>query len=166
MNICILIGTFRPNAAYEVMTENIAVIKSHGIDLQFLADKLFEKKIINARMKSEVTDKLTGRSVAERTNKLLEFLMTSISVDGEDFGIFLEILEEEGTRRCARLAKKLMDAYNEKLIYAGVDRKVSIDKGKNKNNVTLTQLKLGFPVNIMCIISLFILTPPGRLGQV
>ena len=157
MNICILIGTFIPDVAYRVMTENIALIKGAKVNLQFLADKLFEKKIINARHMNEVTDEFTGRSVAERTNKLLEFLMTSISVDGEDFGIFVEILEEEGTRRCARLAKKLMDAYNEKLIYAGVDRKVSIDKGKNKNNVTLAQLKLGVPVNIMCIISLFIL---------
>ena len=115
MNICILIGTFRSDVAYKVMTENIAVIKSHGIDLQFLADKLFEKKIINARQKKEVTDELTGRSVPERTNKLLEFLMTSISVDGEDFGIFLELLKEEGTKRCDKLAKKLMDAYSEKL---------------------------------------------------
>ena len=97
------------------MTENIAVIKSQEIDLQFLADKLFEKEIINARQKKEVTDELTGHSVAERTNKLLEFLMTSISVDREDFGIFLEILKEEGTKRCEKLAKKLMDAYNEKL---------------------------------------------------
>ena len=115
MNISILIGTFRSDVAYEVMTENIAVIKSHGIDLQFLADKLFEKKIINARQKSKVTDELTGRSVAERTNKLFEILMTSISVDGEDFGIFLELLKEEGTKRCEKLAKKLMDAYSEKL---------------------------------------------------
>ena len=41
--------------------------------------------------------------------------MTSISVDGEDFGIFLELLKEEGTKRCEKLAKKLMDAYSEKL---------------------------------------------------
>ena len=95
--------------------ENITLIKSYKIDLQFLVDKLFEKKIINARQKSEVIDELTGRSVAERMNKLLEFLMTSISVDGEDFGIFLEILKEEGTKRCEKLAKKLMDAYSEKL---------------------------------------------------
>ena len=97
------------------MTENIAVIKSHGIDLQFLADKLFEKEIINGRQKKEVTDELTARSVPERMNKLLELLMTSISVDGEDFGIFLEILKEEGTKKCKKLAKKLMDDYSEKL---------------------------------------------------
>ena len=115
MNICILIGTFRPDVAYRVMTQNITLIKSYKIDLQYLADKLFEKKIINTRQKSEVTDGLTGRSANERMNKLLEFLMTSISVDGEDFGIFLEILKEEGTKRCEKLAKKLMDAYNEKL---------------------------------------------------
>ena len=97
------------------MTENIAVIKSHGIDLQFLADKLFEKEIINERQKKEATDELIGRSIAERMNKLFEILMTSINVNGEDFGIFLQILNEEGTRRCKNLANNLMDAYNEKL---------------------------------------------------
>ena len=97
------------------MAENITLIKSYRIDVQFLADKLFEKKIINARQKNEVTDEFAGRSVPERTDKLLKFLMTSISVDEEDFGIFLEILKEEGTKRCEKLAKKLMDAYNEKL---------------------------------------------------
>ena len=112
MNICILIGS---DAPYRVMTENITLIKSYRIDLQYLADKLFEKKIINTRQKSEVTDGLTRSSADERMNKLLEFLMTSISVDEEDFGIFLEILKEEGTKRCEKLAKKLMDAYNEKL---------------------------------------------------
>ena len=112
MNIFIQIGS---DAAYRVMTENTILIKSYRIDLQFLADKLFEKKIINARQKSEVTDELTRSSADERMNKLLEFLMTSISVDEEDFDIFLEILKEEGTKRCEKLAKKLMDAYNEKL---------------------------------------------------
>ena len=97
------------------MTENIVEIKSHGIDLQFLADKLFEKEIINTRQKKEVTDELTTRSAAERMNKLLELLMTSISVNGEDFGIFVEILKEEGTKKCKKLAKKLRDSYNEKL---------------------------------------------------
>ena len=111
MNICILIGTFRSDVAHKVMTDNISLIKSTGIDLIFLADKLFENNIINRRQKSEVTDRLTGNSADERIDKLLEFLMKSINVDGEDFGIFLEILEKEGTRRCARLAKKLTDAY-------------------------------------------------------
>ena len=97
------------------MMENITLIKSYRIDLQFLVDKLFEKKIINARQKSEVTDGLTGISADERMNKLLELLMTSISVDEEDFDIFLEILKEEGTKRCEKLAQKLMDAYNAKL---------------------------------------------------
>ena len=114
--ICTLIGgTFRSDLASRVMTENITLIKSYRIDLQYLADKLFEKKIINARQKSEVTDGLIRSSADERLDKLLEFLMTSISVDGEDFGIFLETLKEEGTKRCEKLAKKLMDAYNEKL---------------------------------------------------
>ena len=103
------------DAAYRVMAENITLIKSYRIDVQFLAHNLFEKKIINARQKTKVTDELTGISADERMNRLLELLMASIRVDEEDFGIFLEILKEEGTKRCEKLAKKLMDAYNEKL---------------------------------------------------
>ena len=149
MNICILIGTFRPDVAYEVMTENIALIKSHRIDLQFLADKLLENKIINERKKKEVTDRLSGRTKDERMDELLHYLMKSIEVEGKEvFDIFLEILKEYDTRLSHSIAKKLSDAYDAKI--DDVDKRVSIDEGKNKN-VTLLQLQLEVPVNLMYI---------------
>ena len=38
------------------MTENIALIKDAKVNLQFLAEKLLEKEIIDASEKGEVTD--------------------------------------------------------------------------------------------------------------
>ena len=69
MNICILIGTFRPEVAYRVMTENIALIKDTKVNLQFLADKLLEKEIIDASEKGEVTDEHSGRTADQRMDK-------------------------------------------------------------------------------------------------
>ena len=118
MNICILIGTFRPDVAYRVMTENIALIKSAKVDLHFLADKLLEKEIID-------TDEHSGHTADQRMDRLLELLTASIRLDGEYFSIFLEILREKDHY----LAKKLLDAY---VKIGGVDKQVSINEGKNK----------------------------------
>ena len=129
MNICILIG---PNAAYRVMTENILLIKSSGIDLYFLADKLLENKIINERKKKEVTDRLSGHTEDERMDELLHYLMTSIEVEGKEvFDILLEILKKEDTRLSLSCAKKLSDAYNAFLI-DDIGKQVSINEGKTK----------------------------------
>ena len=94
-SILLLIGTYRPAIAHEVIKENISLIKSAGIGLVFLADKLLEKKIINERKRKAVTDRFTGHTENERMDELLHALMTSIKVDGKVFGIFLEILKEE-----------------------------------------------------------------------
>ena len=161
MNICILIGTLRPNVAYEVMTENISLIKSSGIDLIFLADKLLEKKIINERKKKAVTDRLTGLTENERMDELIHILMKSIEVKGKEvFDIFLEILKKEDTRLSLRLAKKLSDAYNAKIdgvnkqVSAKIDdadKQVSINEGKNKTiMLPSARVKFGVPVNTMC----------------
>ena len=107
----LLIG---PNAAYEVMTENISLIKSLGIDLYFLADKLLENKIINQRERKEVTDEHSGRTTDQRMDKLLNILITSISMNEKDFSTFIEILKDEGTSRSVGLAKILTDDYKEK----------------------------------------------------
>ena len=137
MNICILIG---PNAAYRVMTENISLIKSSGMSHIFLADKLLENKIISLEKKKEVTNRFTGRTENERMDELLHILMKSIEVEGKEvFDIFLEILKKEDTILSHSLAEKLLDAYNAKI--DDVDKRVSIDEGKTKNNVTLGQLK-------------------------
>ena len=115
MNICILTGTFRPEVAYRVMTENIALIKDTKVNLQFLADKLLEKEIIDASEKGEVTDEHSGRTVDQRMDKLLEFLTASIRLDGEDFGVFLDILKDQNNKRYTNLAKRLMNVYKEKM---------------------------------------------------
>ena len=115
MNICILIDTFRSEVAYKVMTENIALIKDAKINLQFLADKLLEKGIIDASEKGEVTDEHSGRTADQRLDKLLELLTASIRLDGEDFGIFLNILKYQNNKRYTNLAKKLLNVYKEKV---------------------------------------------------
>ena len=111
MNICILIGTFRPDVACRVMTENIALIKSAKVDLQFLADKLLEKEIIDASEREAVTNELSGRTADQRMDKLLEIFTASIRLDGEDFGLFIEIIKQLNTRRAERLAQTLLDTY-------------------------------------------------------
>ena len=110
-SILLLIGTYRPAIAHEVIKENISLIKSTGIGLVFLADKLLEKKIINERKRKAVTDQFTGRTEDERMDELLHALMTSIKVDGKVFGIFLEILKEEDTLAFISLANKLLTGY-------------------------------------------------------
>ena len=108
-SLLLLIG---PNVAYEVMTENISLIKSSGIDLYFLADKLLENKIINERKKKAVTDRHTGHTVDERMDELIHILMKSIEVKGKEvFDIFLEILKKEDTILSHSCAEKLSDAY-------------------------------------------------------
>lgn len=72
-----------------------------------------EEKIINERQCNEASDECSGRTVDQRMNKLLEALMTSIKVNGEDFGIFLKILKEEDTKKSIKLAGILFNAYNE-----------------------------------------------------
>ena len=98
-----------------MIKENIALIESVKVDLQILADKLLEKKIIDARERGEVTDEHSGHTADQRMDKLLDFLTASIRLDGEDFGIFLNILKDQNNKRYINLAKKLLNAYKEKL---------------------------------------------------
>ena len=97
------------------MTENIALIKGAKVNLQFLADKLLEKKIIDESEKGAVTDEYSGRTADQRMDKLLELLTASIRLDGEDFGIFLNILKYQDNKRYTNLAEKLLNVYKGKL---------------------------------------------------
>ena len=110
----LLIGTYIPAVAHEVIKENISLIKRAGIDPVFLADKLLEKKIINERQKKAITDRFTGCTEEERMDALLHTLMTSITFEGKVFGIFLEILKEEDTLMLISLADKLLAEYKAK----------------------------------------------------
>ena len=96
------------------MTENIALIKNAKLNLHFLADKLLEKKIIDANEKGEVTDEHCGHTADQRMGKLLEFLTASIRLDGKDFGVFLDILKGQNNKRYTTLAEILMNVYKEK----------------------------------------------------
>ena len=78
-------------------------------NFHFLADKLLEKNIINRRERSQVTDEHCGLTADQRLHKLLNIIIRTIRVDGEVFGIFLDILREEGT---IKLADKLIEKYN------------------------------------------------------
>ena len=106
MNICILIGTFRSNAAYEVMTKFVPqIINSHVFDLQDLAEELLTKNIISARQKRKATDENTGRSGDERMKELLDIVTASVGAVEGVFKKFLEILLKEDTL----IAKQLHD---------------------------------------------------------
>ena len=110
MNICILIGTFRPDIAYRVMTECTGMIKER-VGLYPLIDKLVEKRMISESEKDQVTDQSFNLTTDQRMDKLLGFVKASIKEDGEDFGLFIEIIKQENTRRADRLAQTLLDTY-------------------------------------------------------
>ena len=109
MNICILIGTFRPDIAHKVMTECTGMLKK--LRLNSLLDKLVENRMINEDEKDEVTDQSSNLTTDQRMDKLLGFVKDSIKEDGEDFGLFIEIIKQENTRRADRLAQTLLDTY-------------------------------------------------------
>ena len=111
MNICILIGTFRPAVAYKVMIEYTADIKSCRIDLISLAEKLLKKKIINPKQKSKATDELSGRTTDQRMDELLDIVKESIEVEGKVFGYILEILKDEDTILANKLYDGMMNKY-------------------------------------------------------
>ena len=91
------------------MTECTSVVKDCGIDIHFLVDKLLEHKVVNSREKRRI---IARESDDERMDELLHIILSSICLDGEVFGIFLDILREEDTRRTIKLADKLVEKYN------------------------------------------------------
>ena len=92
------------------MTESTAMIKER-LDLNTLVDKLLEKRMINEREKKKVLDERRGLTTDQRMDELLSLVKASIREDGEDFGLFLEIIKQENTRRADRLAQTLLDNY-------------------------------------------------------
>ena len=110
--VFILIGTFRPDVAYKVMTECTGMIKER-VGLYPLIDKLVEKRMISETEKNQVTDQSCSLTADQRMDKLLGFVKASIKEDkdGEDFGLFIEIINQEDTKRADRLVQKLLDTY-------------------------------------------------------
>ena len=68
--------------------------------------------MINECEKNQVLDEHCGLTADQRMDKLLSFIKASIKEDGEDFGLFLEIIKQDNTRRADRLAQTLLDAYH------------------------------------------------------
>ena len=108
--VCILIGTFRPEVAYIVMTECTGMIKER-VGLYQLIDKLVENRMISETEKDQVTDQSSGLTENKRMDKLLGLVIASIIEDGEDFRLFIDIIKQENTRRADRLAQTLLDTY-------------------------------------------------------
>ena len=73
------------------MTECTGMIKER-LDLNTLVDKLLEKRMINEREKTKVLDERRGLTANQRMDELLSLVKASIREDGEDFGLFLEII--------------------------------------------------------------------------
>ena len=96
------------------MTECTGMIKER-LDLNTLVDKLLEKRMINEREKTKVLDERRGLTANQRMDELLSLVKASIREDGEDFGLFLEIIKQENTRRADRLAQTLLDNYKKLL---------------------------------------------------
>ena len=108
------------------MTECTSQLKRR-IDLYSLAEKLLEKKIINAKQKSKATDELSGRTKDQRMDELLEIIKASVKAQGKVFGYILEILKDEDTIQTNALYDDMMNKYRR---YVG--ERVSIDKGNEQ----------------------------------
>ena len=108
MNICILIGTFRPDIAFRVMTESTTLIIKAKIDLQFILGKLLEEKLKEEELEVTGDEDLDD----EVSDKLLQTIIAKVNESGKVFGTFINILKEENTIRAEQIANKLMKAYN------------------------------------------------------
>ena len=89
------------------MTECTGMIKER-VGLYPLIDRLVEKRMISDAEKGQIIDTSTGLTADQRMDKLLSLVKASIREDGEDFGLFLEIIKQENTRRADRLAQKIV----------------------------------------------------------
>ena len=92
------------------MTESAGMIKER-LDFRTLVEKLLEKRMMNEQEKTKVLDERRGLTANQRMDELLSLVKASIREDGEDFGLFLEIIKQENTRRTDRLAQTLLDNY-------------------------------------------------------
>ena len=110
------IGSFRSaDVAYRVMAKCTGIIKER-LSLHPIIDKLVEHRMINEYEKSQVLDDHSGLNTNQRMEKLLNFVKASIKEDGEEFGLFVDLIKQENTRRGDRLAKELQDTYEQLLI--------------------------------------------------
>ena len=92
------------------MTESTETIKEM-LDLNTIVQKLLEKRIINERQKTQITDQHCGLTVDQRMDKLLSLVKASIQVNGKVFQLLIEIIKQENTILTDSLAQTLLDDY-------------------------------------------------------
>ena len=107
----ILIDSYKSDVAYEAITACTEIIKN-GLSLESLVDKLLEERIINDKEKSDILDTYSGLTANQRMDKVLDIVKKSIKVDGDKFGLFIEIIGKEDTERAEIIVEKLRDTYN------------------------------------------------------
>lgn len=107
----IFLEKFDGDAAYKVLVKHSSSIKKCFNALDTLTDKLFENRIISEADKKKIEDDYSGWTEDRRISKLLEFLRASVELDGDVFGIFIEIIREHDTRGSDQLAKLLLQDY-------------------------------------------------------
>ena len=95
------------------MLDSISLIKDSQISLTTLANKLLEKKVINAELKTKVMDEKCGLTVDERKEKLLNVLAESVRVLGKLFEYMIKILKEEDTVLADNAAEMLLEKYTD-----------------------------------------------------
>ena len=96
-------------SAYKALQVNTRSIIEATIDVQELADKLFERRIINEGERKKATDRLCGMTAEERLGRLLEVIRASVKLNGNVFDQFVNILEEIGGVGMIALANKLKE---------------------------------------------------------
>ncbi|XP_019861501.1 PREDICTED: uncharacterized protein LOC109589974 [Amphimedon queenslandica] len=107
-------STFRSDIAHRVMIECTGTIKEN-VGLYPLIDRLVEKRIISDTEKGRIIDTSTGLTANQRMDELLNLVKASIRENGEDFRLFLELIEQEDTKRADRLALTLLENYKKLL---------------------------------------------------
>ena len=95
------------------MLDSTSLIKDSQISLTTLANKLLEKKVINAEFKTEVMDEKCGLTADERKEKLLKVLAESVRVLGKLFEYMIKILKEEDTVLADNAAEMLLEKYTD-----------------------------------------------------
>ena len=93
------------------MAKCTGIIKER-LSLHPIIDKLVEHRMINEYEKSQVLDDHSGLNTNQRMEKLLNFVKASIKEDGEEFGLFVDLIKQENTRRGDRLQKNYRTLMN------------------------------------------------------
>lgn len=99
--------------AHKVLTENTLLIKDSQISLEYLADKMLERRVINDVQKGDIMDRMTGQFTRERIGKLLDILKVAVNADVSLFDWFVQVLREYKTVLTVKLAEKLEDRHKE-----------------------------------------------------